>query len=55
MIDAARFAQLRVLAEQERLLLADLRRDIPDATAREPIEQRVREGFRRERRKAEVN
>jgi len=44
------FARQRHLAEQERLLLADLRRFIPDPQAREPIEQSVREGLRRERR-----
>jgi hypothetical protein len=44
------FARLRFLAEQERLLLASLRQTIPDPQVREPIEQAVREGFRRERR-----
>jgi hypothetical protein len=45
------FDRQRHLAELERLLLADLRRDIPDASAREPIEKSLLEGFRRERRR----
>ena len=44
------FDHQRHLAELEHLLLADLRRVIPDPEAREPIEQTVRAGFRRERR-----
>ena len=49
------FDRLRSLAEQERLLLEDLRRVIPDPQAREPIERTLRAGFRRERREAAVH